>query len=424
MPILESGFAFSSPLMVKVHQKLVGPTLTADAIRQQLEEQFQLPAIQTRLRPGMRVAVAVGSRGIDQLSRIVRQTVSALKERGAEPVIVPAMGSHGGGTAAGQEAVLATYGITPENMGAPIDARMDTIELGRVQDVPIYFSRVAYEADLIVPVCRIKPHTDFKAPIESGICKMLVIGLGKHKGASSIHRAGMPRFGSLIPEAADFILHQAPVGFAVAIVENGHDQVGMVQVVPQSRILEEEPKLLAIAKDLLPTLGIDTIDVLVVNRIGKNISGEGMDPNVTGRSPTAVSFPHTPTIGRVVVLGLTEETHGNASGIGLADLIPQRCYAQIDRTVTYTNVITAGLFDSGKMPIVLDTDQEVMAVALKAATLVDPEQARVVRIEDTLHLEEFWVSDVIAEELRVQDRFEITHETRRFTFDAEGNVLW
>ncbi|MCL8209293.1 MAG: DUF362 domain-containing protein [Actinomycetia bacterium] len=424
MPILESGFTFTSPTMVKVHQELRGATLSRNEIRAALAREWERPEVAGRIRPGMRIALGVGSRGISNLALVVHTTIEILKARGANPFIVPAMGSHGGGTSEGQREVLAAYGITEASMGVPIDDRMDTVELGEVDGLPVHFSRAAMEADLIVPVCRVKPHTDFKATIESGYCKMLVIGFGKHRGASTVHRLGMQNFGTVIPKVATFIRDHAPVGPGVALVENGHDETALVEIITPERMLDDEARLLALAKSYLPTIGIDPIDVLIVDRIGKNISGAGMDPNVTGRSGTPAEFPDTPTIGRIVVLGLTEETHGNATGIGLADIITRRCYEQIDWPVTYTNVVTAGSFEAAKIPMVLDTDQAALAVALKAALPVDPEQARVVRIPDTLHLETLWVSRPVADELRSNPRFTVTGETRTLSFDAAGNLTW
>jgi|BEDMetMinimDraft_2_1075160.scaffolds.fasta_scaffold04985_2 hypothetical protein len=424
MPILESGFSFQSPTMFKVQQELRGATLSRNEIRAALAREWERPDIASRIRPGMRVALGVGSRGINHLALLVHTTIELLRARGARPFIVPAMGSHGGGTAAGQREVLQAYGITEEAMGVPIDDRMDTVELGTVDGVPVYFSRAALEADLIVPICRVKPHTSFKASIESGYCKMLVIGFGKHRGASTIHRLGMQHFGTVIPRVATFIRDHAPVGPGVAVVENGRDETAVVEIITPERMLEDEARLLALAKSYLPTIGIDPIDVLIVDRIGKNISGAGMDPNVTGRSDTPVKFPDTPTIRRIVVLGLTEETHGNATGIGLADIITRRCYEQIDWPVTYTNVVTAGSFQAAKIPMILDTDEQALAVALKAASPVEPPDARVVRIADTLHLETLWVSSRVAEDIRGNPRFTVTDETRTLSFDASGNLTW
>jgi hypothetical protein len=424
MAILEGGLDFDSPIMVKVHQHFDSTRIDQTEIRQILRDRICDPAIKRMIRPDMNIALAVGSRGIRHLDFIVRTVVDILREMGAKPFIVPSMGSHGGATPEGQKGVLRNYGITEETMGIPIEASMETLELGVVDDVPVYISRPAYESDLIIPICRVKPHTDFKGRVESGIYKMLAIGLGKHKGAATIHKAGFPAFATLIPKIGQFIADHAPVGFAVSIIENSYDEVESVHIVPKERIATEEPKLLMRAKQLLAKINIDPIDLLIVDQIGKDISGEGMDPNVTGRSPAGVAFEDVPQIKRIAVLDLTKETHGNASGIGMADVTTRRCFEKIDLQVTYANVITAGVFDSCKIPMILENDKELLAVGLKAATLTPPDQARVVRIQDTLHLSEFWVSANIAESLKHDPRFTITNERRPFTFDENGNLTW
>jgi hypothetical protein len=424
MAILESGFDFDSPMMVKVHQHFDSTRIDKEEIKQILRDKIYAPEIKKLIKPDMKIALAVGSRGIRHLDFIVRTVVDILRELGAKPFIVPSMGSHGGATSEGQRGVLSNYGITEETMGIPIESSMETLELGVVNDVPVHISKPAYESDMIIPICRVKPHTDFKGPIESGIYKMLAIGLGKHKGAATIHRAGFPAFATLIPSIGEFIVNHAPVGFAVTIIENSYDDVESVHIVPKELISTEEPKLLIRAKKMLAKINIDPIDLLIVDQIGKDISGEGMDPNVTGRSPAAISFEDVSNIKRIAVLDLTEETHGNASGIGMADLTTMRCFKKIDLKVTYANVITAGVFQSCKIPMMLENDKEVLAVGLKAATLIPPDKARVVRIQDTLHLSEFWVSENIAEELANDSRFTVTNERRPFTFDAEGNLTW
>ncbi|WP_029421344.1 lactate racemase domain-containing protein [Alicyclobacillus macrosporangiidus] len=424
MPILESGLDFESPVMVKVQQHFPADHMSRDEIYSSLRQQCADPRIRSKVKAGAKVAVAVGSRGIAELKFVVRTVIDWLKEQGTIPFIVPAMGSHGGGTSDGQRLVLEQYGITEDDMAVPIDASMDTVQLGVVDGAPVYFSKAAYHADLVVPICRVKPHTDFKGPIESGVFKMLSIGLGKHKGAAALHSLGFRAFPTLIPNVGQFIIDHAPIGFSVCIVENGYDDVATVQVVPAELTAEEEPKLLQLSKQLLPKINVDDIHLLIVDQIGKNISGEGMDPNITGRSPLPISHEGVPRIDRIAVLDLTEETHGNATGIGMADLTTVRCFRKIDLSTTYANVITAGLFNSAKIPVMLQNDREVIAVGLKSATTVEPPKARVVRIRDTLHLGEFWVSEVIAEELRHDHRFTVTNERKPFLFDEQGNLTW
>jgi hypothetical protein len=424
MAVLESGFDFESPIMYKVQQSFDDRMLDKTQIEHVLREQFHNEAIKNLIKPNMKIAVAVGSRGIRHISFIVRTVIDLFRELGAKPFIVPAMASHGGGEAEGQRNVLANYGITEETMGVPINPSMETVELGNADGVPIHFSKVALESDFIVPVCRIKPHTDFKGPIESGVFKMLCIGLGKHKGASTIHSAGFAAFPTLIPAAGQYVLDHVPVGLAVCVVENSYDEVENVYVIPKERIPAEEPVLLEKAKRLLPRINVDPIDLLIIDQLGKDISGEGMDPNVTGRSPVpGVLFEGTSTIHRIAVLDLTEETHGNATGIGMADLTTIRCFEKVDLQVTYANVLTAGLFQSAKIPVMLENDRQVLAVGLKAATQVPSSKARVVHIRDTLHLSEFWVSEIIAKELNNNPQFIVSDDRRPFAFDSEGNLI-
>ncbi len=424
MVALAGGIDFESPVMVKVKQHFECPTLGFSEIEDSVQKQFLRPEIKDKVKPGMKVAIAVGSRGIAKLSFVVKQTIQLLREFGANPVIVPAMGSHGGATAEGQQSVLAGYGITEDEMGVPVLPSMETVQLGTFDGVPVYFSKVAYECDLIVSVCRVKPHTDFRGEVESGAYKMLTIGLGKHLGAATLHSAGYARFPKLIPGIGQFIVDHAPVGFAVCIIENSFDDVGAVEVLAADAIAVEEPKLLKLAKDYLPKFNIDTIDLLIVDELGKNISGQGMDPNITGRSPFGLEYSGTPQIDRIAVLDLTEETHGNATGIGVADFITVDCFNKIDLQATYANTITAGAFGSAKMPMMLANDKELLAVALKAATLTPPNAARIVRIKDTLHLGEFWVSEVIATDLEEDSRFSVTSEHRPLTFDTNGKLTW
>ncbi|MBA2479996.1 MAG: hypothetical protein H0V44_04985, partial [Planctomycetes bacterium] len=285
------------PAMHLVHQEFPGPTL-ADAASE-VERAFARPEIAATIRPGSRVALAVGSRGIAGIAAIVTAAVRSLRARGASVVIVPAMGSHGGGTAAGQTDVLARYGITEATVGAPVVSAMETTVVGHLRrdaaggyapslgggdDIQVHLDRIAWESDLIVPVVRVKPHTGFRGPVESGICKMLAIGLAKHEGCSRLHREGYGNFAALIPAAAHIVLGTGRIACSLAVVENAHDRTAQIEAVRGDATLVREPQLLALARTLMPRLLMPAIDVLVVERIGKDISGVGMDANVTGRS--------------------------------------------------------------------------------------------------------------------------------------------
>jgi protein-S-isoprenylcysteine O-methyltransferase Ste14 len=395
----------SLPAMYLVRQEFARPRVTdvAEAVRSQLRR----PEILATLAGKRRVAVAVGSRGIAGLQALVGALITGLREAGVDPFIVPSMGSHGGATAEGQVQVLAHLGITESSVDAPIRSSMEVVEVGEVVSpsgaaVPVFMDAVARtEADCVVPVNRIKPHTGFRGPVESGLCKMLTIGLGKHEGARTLHRRGYGAFDPLILEAGCAVLATGHVAFGLATVENAYEEPALVEAIPASGIVEREKALLEEARRLMPSLPLPTIDVLVVERFGKNISGVGMDPNVTGRGEDGLPLPGYagPDISRVVVLDLTPETEGNANGIGLADLTTERLLEAMDRTVTWTNTLTAGSLACGRIPIALPTDEEAIGTALATVPGVDPKEASLVRIKDTLHLSEFAVSESLTGQL-------------------------
>ena len=331
MPILpDSAQSIKLPRMLRVRQLFPDERISdiPSAIRQEIGRE----EIRSKIMPESKIAVLVGSRGIADIQKIVAETVGSIKAAGGVPFIVPAMGSHGGATAEGQAGILAGYGITEDRIGAPVIASMETVEIGCTPDgVPVHIDKIASQADMIVPVARIKAHTGFSGPIESGLCKMLAIGMGKHKGCSRLHREGYERFPKLIPDVAACIIGKFNVGFGVAIIENAHDHVHTIRAVSGSRFIDEEPGLLALSKSLMPKLHFKDIDVLVVEQIGKNISGTGLDPNIIGRTDggSLLAF-QGPEIKRIVVLGLSEETQCNANGIGLADFTTDAVFRSID----------------------------------------------------------------------------------------------
>jgi hypothetical protein len=351
------------------------------------------------------IAVAVGSRGITGIDQTVRSLIAALREAGTEPFIVPAMGSHGGATAAGQEQALAHLGITEHLVGAPVRSSMEVEEIGEIisphgRSIPLYMDSIALrEADSVVPVNRIKPHTGFRGPVESGLCKMLSIGLGKHVGAARLHGEGYGAFERLVLDAGTAVVETGHVAFGLAIVENAYEETAILEAIPASRLIEREQSLLEDARRLTPGIPLPRIDVLVVERFGKNISGVGMDPSVTGRSETGGPLRdyRGPEIGRIVVLDLTAETEGNAHGIGLADLVTDRLLEGIDRETTWTNTLTAGSLRCGRLPIGLPTDAAAIATAVESVPGVDPSDVHLVRIKDTLHLSELAVSEPLIE---------------------------
>lgn len=420
LPVLEpSRQGIALPPWRRVAQHL--PSRGLPSAREAVLAELEKPEIAGAVRDGMKVAIGVGSRGIGCIQEVVRALVEGLERRGARPFIVPAMGSHGGATAAGQAAVLASYGITEEQVGAPIRASMDTVELGTVLDgVPVFTDRIAFtEADAIIPVARVKPHTDFRSDVESGLHKMLAIGLGKYRGASTVHTFPLDRFGETIKAAAQRVLERAPVVFGIAIVEDGHEKPGIIEAVPGACFAEREPDLLRLAKEWLPRLPFTRADILLVQELGKNISGSGMDPNVTGRFADP-SIPKPVDVGRIIVLDLTEETQGNGCGVGFADLVTRRAAEKIDLAKTYTNHVTSQLLEGAKLPLVAETDQEAIAIAASTLYRQVPDRARIAWIRNTLELSELRLSEPLWEEVGGNPDLEALGEPEPVRFDAEG----
>jgi Lactate racemase N-terminal domain len=404
------------PEWALVRQRMDAPEIAdaRGAVREALE-----PVLDD-MHPGVRVCIAAGSRGIDRIDEVVRATVERVRETGAAVFIVPAMGSHGGATPEGQLEVLASYGITPATMGCEIRSSMETVELGAVRSgAPVFVDRHAYEeADLIIPVNRVKPHTDFSGEIESGLAKMIAIGLGKQQGADTFHRRGFATFHELIPEVAAFTLAHVPIPFGLALVENDHARLARVEAVPAERILARERELLAEARAAMARIPLAEIDVLVLDAIGKDISGLGMDSNVVGRyyaGPTG----EPPLVQRIVVRDLTDETEGNAVGIGMADVALRRAVERIDRHKTYMNCITAKTPEGARIPLTVETDRDALVVAIAACLHITPEEARIVRARDTKHLELLYASAPLLPELLAAG-CELVEPLHRIAFDDHG----
>lgn len=394
------------PKMYGVGQRF-DPDHIAD-VESAAHAQLERLEIDTIIRSARTIALAVGSRGIANIAAIVRTTVAHLQRVGIDVFIVPAMGSHGGATAVGQVELLEHFGITEQSVGAPIRSSMEAIEIGSVQsrhgnDVKLYMDAIAHgEADLVVPINRIKPHTGFKGQVESGICKMLTIGLGKHVGCARLHREGMGVFDHLIPLAAQKVLETGKIGFSLAIVENGFEQTAVIEAIPAADTIVREPQLLEIANKRIARFLLPRIDVLVIDEFGKNISGVGMDANVTGRGELGGALPgfDGPAIQRIVVLGLTELTGGNAHGIGHADIITDRVFEQINHRVTWTNTLTAGSLGCGRLPIALPDERQAIMAAASCVFGVDADEAWIVRIKNTLCLTEIAVSESMVETVK------------------------
>jgi hypothetical protein len=379
-----------------------------------------------RIRPAQSVAITAGSRGIAHIGEITRAVVDHVKGLGAIPFIVPAMGSHGGGTAEGQTQLLEHYGITPEKMGCDLRASMETVIVDTTpQGIPVHFDKHASKADHVIIVGRVKPHTGFVGDVESGLHKMMLIGLGKHEGAKIYHRAIADySFMEIITAVAASVISKCRVVGGLAIVENAYDETALIEAVPPNRFLERETELLKLAVQWLPRLPFSRADLLVIDRIGKNISGTGLDTNVVGRkfNDHAGTDKDNVRCKRIFVRGLTEETHGNATGIGICEFTNQRTADAIDRKITAINCIT-GLHPTAAMiPIAYETDSEAIANALHTCGLVEPPQSKVIQIQDTLHLAEVLVSEAYLPELAGRNDLERISEPVEMAFDAIGNL--
>jgi acyl-CoA synthetase (AMP-forming)/AMP-acid ligase II len=419
---IAGGLDVPLPPMARVLQKF-DSTKLAD-IPGAIHQEFQRPEIRGRVKPGQIIAVGCGSRGIANIAQIAIAVIAELKALGAKPFIFPCMGSHGAATAEGQKKVLETYGITEASTGVPIRATMETVIVGNLSDgTPVHMDKYASEAEAIVVINRIKPHTGFRGATESGLTKMLAIGIGKITGAATYHTHGMDRFPDLLPQIREVNISQRNVIFGVGIVENAYDETAYIEIVPAQNLKTREPDLQVMAKKNMPQLFFDDIDVLIIDEMGKNISGAGFDPNITGRNRRNVKWQDTPRVKKIVVLGLTRVSQGNATGIGSADVITMRLYKELDVASTYANVITSMNLDGGAIPIVMNNDHDAIALAVKTVVRVNPEDCRIVRIRNTLHLGEIEVSNSLLDEVsRQPERFEIAEAARDVKFDGQGNL--
>ena len=381
--------------------------------------------ISSRVRSGGSIALTVGSRGIAGIDQIAREAVSALKSLGFAPFIVAAMGSHGGGTSEGQRALLASFGVTEARVGCPIRSEMETVQLGlNSMGLPIHFDKNALEADGIVLLNRIKPHTSFTGRYESGLLKMLTIGLGKHLGASQVHKLGLAGLKKLLPEVGAFLLEKTTVALGVALLENAREHTAKVVGVEPEDILDAEPRLLDEARELMARLPFDQIDILVVGELGKNYSGTGLDPNVIGRQrvETMPDLPR-PIVTRLAVLDLSVETHGNALGIGLADLTTDRVVKAIDPKPMRVNSMTSNFLTRARVPLSLADDSEVLNACIDTCWRVDPAEARLVIIPNTLELTTLWVTKPFAAEVEAITGLAFESDFKPLPFDAHGNLL-
>lgn len=411
------------PKVVKVKQQF--DSTEVKNIPETIAEEIQRSNICEHLRPGDSVAITAGSRGVANIATIIKSLVGELKKRRARPFIIPAMGSHGGGTAKGQLNVLQHYGITESLMGVPIRATMETNKIGETPEkIPVFIDKNALDADHIAVVNRIKPHTDFDGDIESGITKMMAIGLGKHKGATYYHRANN-KYGyhQVLTQVSKVVKSQCSILLGLGIVENGYEKTSLIQVMGSHEILEKEKKLLKIAKSNLARIPFSEADVLIVNQMGKNISGTGMDTNVIGRRARyREPMKNAPRYARIFVRDLTQESSGNATGIGMADIVTRRLVKKIDFKPTYVNAITSTTLEGVRIPVTFDSDFEALEVAVSTSGAMSTADCRIIWVKDTLELDYLIASESFLDEISQNSCLEIVDEFHNLNFDSDGNL--
>lgn len=408
------------PRWLPVRQRLQLPRV--ESIPPALAAQLDREEIRSRIRPGMRVAVAVGSRGVANIAEIVQLLVQRLKGWGAEPFIVPAMGSHAGGTAEHQAAYIRGLGIDPETHGIPIRATMDTAPIGTTpQGMTVAIDRYALQADAVIPVCRIKPHTSFRGPPESGAIKMLTIGLGNQVGAESLHVRGFDGFDQVLRDAAAIVLDTIEVPLAICTVENAADETAVIEAIPGQQLQQREAELLQLARRLIGRLLVPRLDVLVVGRLGKDISGLGMDPNVTGRFSNP-RISGGAQVNKLAVLDVSDASHGNTLGMGLADITTARVVEQVDWAAVYVNVITSTVFGGAKLPLCAASDRDAIALAARCCNRPAVE-AHLAYIASTMELERIFLSEPLWQQHRDDGLFEPLADPGPIPFDDQGNLL-
>jgi hypothetical protein len=412
------------PRMLRVRQNFPRPRVEniPAAVRSALDKL----ALGQTIKPGQSVALTAGSRGIANIPVILKAVVSHVRDLGAQPFLVPAMGSHGGGTAEGQRKVLESYGITEDFVGAPIRASMEVVQLGSTAEGwPVFLDKIASQADHIGVVARVKPHTSYHGPVESGLMKMMMIGLGKHVGAAHYHRVLLEQpYDPVVRAVGRHMRAKAPIAFGLAVVENGFDETALVEAARPADFEPVEERLLVRAKEWLARLPFHEADLLVIDEIGKEISGSGMDTNVVGRKRALKSQPveNQPAMRFIFIRGLSAHTHGNAAGLGFADFTTTRLVKSMNYRATVINCVTSGYPEGANLPVHYDTDREVLDAALSINGTRPPEQARILHIRNTLDLVEVEVSEPCLRELTKQTEFEVIKGPYDLAFDGEGNL--
>jgi hypothetical protein len=409
------------PRVYKVKYNIESPSI--EDVSAELDRQLDQTGVLDRIKKGMTIALTIGSRGIANQPELVRRLAQRLKELGAEPFMIPAMGSHAGAHAENQKYMLEGLGFTEEYVGVPIRSSMETVQIGTsASGLPVFIDKYAHEADGVILINRIKAHTAFFGKVESGLIKMAVIGIGKQKGAQVCHELGFATMSERIAEIAHVSIKEAPVIFGVATIENAQHQTSSIHVLPAERIEEEEPALLQHAKDLMARVPFKSLEVLVIDQIGKDISGSGLDPNVVGRYHTGYGSGG-PDVTRISILDITDASHHNGNGLGIGDFTTKRAFDKYDFAETYPNSLTSNVPVSVKVPMVLPNDRFCIQAAIKTCLLWDKTHARLVRIRDTISLREIEVSENLLEEVKAHPKLEILEGPYELPFDKEGNLL-
>ncbi len=415
----------SIPKMFHARQTFSRIMIQPEDIPTAINKELTKEEFGAKIKPGMEIAITAGSRGIRNVDIITKAIVDYVKFKGATPFIVPAMGSHGGANAQGQKDVLAGFGITEESMNCEIRSSMEVVELG-ISDTgrTVYLDKNAFYSDGIIISCRLKPHNAFRGTVESGPCKMMTVGLGKQKGAEQVHGDGMDRIAMNIPSMAKVVLNKAPILFAIPCLENPYDETCLIEAIAPDNIIKREEELLKIASSNMPSILVGSADVLVVDEIGKNYSGTGVDPNITGTFSTPYASGGL-KVQRTCFLRLSEISHGNSLGVGLADCITNAIFEKIDTEVMYPNCITSTVLRSAMIPVVVATEKEAIQICIRTLNKVNENHVRVVRIPNSLHISEIMLSEEYYHDVKNHkyEGLEALDEPAELVFDKEDNLI-
>lgn len=411
------------PKMFRARQVFQRPAIDVALLPQILKGKLNEAGVASRIQPGMSVAITAGSRMVANRVVVLREIAQFVRDQGAYPFLIPAMGSHGGATAEGQKEMLATLGITEESVGCPIRSSMETVCVGKNDEgVDVYMDKNAYEADCIIVFNRIKPHSGFRGKYESGLVKMMAVGLGKQYGAEVLHSGGDETLAKNIYLFGKAILENSRIIFAVGVLENAYDETAEIHVVKAENILEEELVYLARAFTYMPQILVNDCDVMIVGQIGKNFCGGGMDSNITGRFYSPL-FHGKLNVQRIGVLDISDESHGNANGIGVADVISRRTYDKLDAATTYPNALTTTCYRNANIPMVMESDRLVMQTCIKGCYKIDYQKPKLIYLKNTLELEYIWLSESYWEEAQHIEGLMPVSCPQCIKFDTEGNIL-